>query len=177
MIESRRMRSLIGPWRFLPVVLILTAGCATPDNGDLVGAWRSKLQFQSGDFAAIRDLEFMYVFNPGGTMTESSNYDAAPPVAPAYGVWRATGPGRYEARYEFFVTRAPDSLAFLVKGGGWLPAGRGILTEEITLAEDGRRFTSQVRYAPFDAAGKPCAGGGEAIGHGERIGFSPDRLN
>ena len=69
-----------GPGRFLPLVLIVVVGCATPDNGDLVGAWRSKLQFQSGDFAAIRDLEFMYVFNPGGTMTESSNYDAAPPA-------------------------------------------------------------------------------------------------
>ena len=36
----------------------------------------------------MKDLEFMYVFNVGGTMTASSNYDGAPPVPPAYGVWR-----------------------------------------------------------------------------------------
>ena len=35
-----------------------------------------------------KDLEFMYAFNVSGTMTESSNYDAAPPVPPAYGVWK-----------------------------------------------------------------------------------------
>jgi hypothetical protein len=158
------------------VLLLLAAGCGksgggrAPDHG-LAGAWRAKLQFQSGDFAAISDLEFMYVFNPGGTMTESSNYDAAPPVPPAYGVWRETGPGKFEARYEFFVTRAPDSLAMLTKGGGWLPAGHGVLTEAIALEGDGRSFTSKIHYAPFDAAGKPRDGGGEAIGHGERIAF------
>src|SRR4051812_33684080 len=42
----------------------------------LTGAWRSKIQFTTGSFAAVKDLEFMYVFNAGGTMTESSNYDA-----------------------------------------------------------------------------------------------------
>jgi hypothetical protein len=42
----------------------------------------SNLQFQSGTFASIKDLAFLYVFNEGGTMTESSSYDAAPPVAP-----------------------------------------------------------------------------------------------
>ena len=48
---------------------------ATP-TPDLVGQWRAKLQFTSGAFAPVKDLEFMYVFNLGGTMTESSNYDA-----------------------------------------------------------------------------------------------------
>ena len=43
---------------------------------DLVGEWRAHLQFTSGAFAPVKDLEFMYVFNQGGTMTESSNYDA-----------------------------------------------------------------------------------------------------
>src|SRR4051812_42743591 len=43
----------------------------------LVGAWRSHVAFDSGAFANVKDLEFMYVFNAGGTMTESSNYDAS----------------------------------------------------------------------------------------------------
>ena len=41
---------------------------------NLAGAWRGKVQFTSGAFAEIKDLEFMYAFNAGGTMTESSNY-------------------------------------------------------------------------------------------------------
>ena len=59
---------------------------------ELLGEWRAQLQFTSGAFAAVKDLEFMYVFNSGGTMTESSNYDASPPVPPAYGIWRTVGP-------------------------------------------------------------------------------------
>src|SRR6476469_1403752 len=69
---------------------------------DLTGEWRAQLQFTTGAFASIKDLEFMYSFNQGGTMTESSNYDAAPPVPPAYGIWRKTGPNEYEAKYEFY---------------------------------------------------------------------------
>jgi hypothetical protein len=64
-----------------------TAGAAAastdPAAGDLAGEWRAQLQFSSGAFAPIKDLEFMYSFNQGGTMTESSNYDASPPVPPA----------------------------------------------------------------------------------------------
>ncbi|MGH6690658.1 MAG: hypothetical protein ACREF4_08270, partial [Gammaproteobacteria bacterium] len=138
---------------------------------DLVGAWRAQLQFTSGAFAAMKDLEFMYVFNAGGTMTESSNYDGAPPVPPAYGIWRRTGPGRFEARYEFYVTRPPAALAEITRGGGWLPAGRGVFTETITLSADGGSFTSSIRYEAFDAAGQPAEGGGVADGRGVRIGF------
>src|SRR6476660_1278974 len=68
---------------------------------DLMGEWRAQLQFSSGAFASIKDLEFMYSFNQGGTMTESSNYDASPPVPPAYGIWRKVGDRQYEAKYEF----------------------------------------------------------------------------
>ena len=57
-----------------------------PPASDLAGEWRAQLQFTSGAFASIKDLEFMYSFNQGGTMTESSNYDASPPVPPAYGI-------------------------------------------------------------------------------------------
>src|SRR5688572_16652310 len=86
------------------VALLVTAGCSPNPSvtsnspSSLVGAWRSKLQFTSGAFAPIRDLEFLYVFNAGGTMTESSNYDGTPPVPPAYGVWRQTAPNEFEAK-------------------------------------------------------------------------------
>ena len=60
------------------------------DTG-LFGAWRGSVQFTTGAFAEVKDLDFMYLFNAGGTMLESSNYDGAPPVPPAYGVWRKVG--------------------------------------------------------------------------------------
>jgi hypothetical protein len=34
-----------------------------------VGQWRARLQFRDGPFSAVDDLEFMYVFNVGGTKT------------------------------------------------------------------------------------------------------------
>ncbi|HET6272831.1 MAG TPA: hypothetical protein VFG32_07620, partial [Bacteroidota bacterium] len=87
---------------FVLFTALLATGCAVQkksEDNSLVGAWRSKVQFKSGAFAAVKDLEFMYVFNAGGTMTESSNYDGAPPVPPAYGMWRKLGPGQFEAKY------------------------------------------------------------------------------
>jgi len=138
---------------------------------DLIGQWRATLQFTSGAFAQVKDLEFMYVFNPGGTMTESSNYDAAPPVPPAYGIWRKVGPREFEAKYEFYVTKAPAAFAEIAKGGGWGPAGRGVFVERISLSEDGGSFTSKIRYDQLDTAGKPAEGGGEATGRGVRLTF------
>jgi len=75
------------------------------------------------------------VFNAGGTLTESSNYDGAPPVPPAYGVWRMLGPNLFEARYEFFSTEPAEIDAFM-KGAGWLPSGRGVFTERIQVSPD-----------------------------------------
>jgi hypothetical protein len=138
---------------------------------DLQGEWRAQLQFTSGAFATIKDLEFMYVFNSGGTMTESSNYDAAPPVPPAYGIWRNVGPKQFEAKYEFYVTKAPAAFEEITKGGGWGPAGRGIFVERITLSDDGKSFTSKIKYDQFDTAGKPAEGGGEATGRGVKLTF------
>jgi hypothetical protein len=138
---------------------------------DLVGEWRAQLQFTSGAFAAVKGLEFMYVFNSGGTMTESSNYDAAPPVPPAYGIWRNVGPKQFEAKYEFYVTKAPTAYNEITKGGGWGPAGRGVFVERITLSDDGKSFTSKIRYDQFDTAGKPAEGGGEATGRGVKLTF------
>lgn len=134
----------------------------------LQGAWRSSLQFSSGAFAGIKDLEFMYVFNAGGTMTESSNYDAAPPVPPAYGTWKQTGPSQYELHYEFYIT-APSAPDAFKTGAGWVPAGRGIFTEKLTLSPDGNSFTSEMNYEAFDVSGAPMEGGGKAQGRGVRM--------
>lgn len=144
-------------------------GSGEPDA--LVGAWRSQIRASSGMLVEMKDLEFMYVFNAGGTMTESSNYDGAPPVPPAYGVWRKKAPREFEARYAFYVTKPPGAFEDIVKGGGWTPNGYGVLTEKITVAEDGKTYRSTLGYTLFDAAGKPAEGGGEATGAGIRIGF------
>lgn len=161
------------------IVASFSTGCEKSDGQsknenqvqDLTGAWRAQIQFTNGAFASINDLEFMYVFNDGGTMTESSNYDAAPPVPPAYGIWREIGKNQFEVRYEFYVSRPLDSLQALTINGGWLPAGRGVLTDTITLAFDGQSFTSKVIYESFDQAGRPIPSGGEANGLGTRMGF------
>jgi len=149
---------------FIPLVFLV--GCAADP---LTGAWRSRVQFSSGDFAAVKDLEFLYVFNRGGTMTESSNYDGAPPVPPAYGVWRALGSRRFEAVYMFYTTKPPEKLDQLTQG--WTPTGRGELKERIELAPDGRSFESTLTLQLFDAAGRSAPGGAKATGHATRIGF------
>jgi hypothetical protein len=148
-----------------------TEGFAGSGGLELVGQWRARLDFEDGDFAAVGDLEFMYVFNAGGTLTESSNYDAAPPVPPAYGIWRRTGPDRFEAKYEFYPTSSPGGLDDITSGGGWLPAGRGVFTEVITIAAGGDTFTSKMLYEVFDTAGNRVEGGGTATGRGVRLRF------
>ena len=151
-------------------LLSLSAACTRETAVPLVGAWRSTIQFDTGAFAEIEDLEFMYVFNAGGTLTESSNYDGAPPVPPAYGAWKALGPNVFEARYEFFSTAPAEADAF-AKAAGWLPSGRGVLTERIELSTDAQTFTSTIQYEAFDTRGAPVAGGGTARGKGVRVGL------
>ena len=168
--KSRRPR--------LVLLLVALSACA-PTSDDttpaapapLIGAWRSKLQFTSGAFASIKNLEFMYVFNAGGTLTESSNYDGAPPVPPAYGVWRQLSPLEFEAKYAFYITQPPKRFQDITGGAGWLPVGHGVFTERIRLARDGNSFESSMSYTAFDSLGAPAAGGGEATGRGTRIGF------
>lgn len=153
--------------------LLFSTSCASArpaESSALVGAWRSSLRFESGSLAALDDLQFMYVFHADGTLTESSNYDSAPPVPPAYGVWRSTGPGEFEAKYEFFSTGTPAPEA-LAKGEGWPPSGRGVLTERIQLSPDAQTFTSTIRYEAFDPRGAPMEGGGTARGRALRIRF------
>ena len=144
-----------------------TAGAADA----LKGAWRSQIRFESGAFAQFKDLEFMYVFNQGGTLTESSNYDAAPPVPPAYGIWRATGARQFEATYVFYVTAAPKKLEELTANGGWTPAGFGVFKERILLSEDGQTYASTIEYSQFDSQGKPSDEARRAQGSGKRIMF------
>src|SRR6478672_6113821 len=138
---------------------------------DLMGEWRAQLQFSSGAFASVKDLEFMYVFSQGGTMTESSNYDASPPVPPAYGIWRKVGDREFEAKYEFYVTKPPATIQEISKGGGWGPGGRGVFLERISVSEDGKSFTSKIEYHQFDTAGKPVPGDGKATGRGLKLTF------
>jgi hypothetical protein len=140
-------------------------------SDNLVGAWRGSVRFTSGAFAELKDLEYMYAFAAGGTMTESSNYDAVPPVPPAYGVWKKTGPRKYEAKYEFYQTKAVSSADALIKGGGWQPDGYGVLTQRFTLSADGNAFDSTMTLEVFDKQGKSAAGGGEATASGMRIHF------
>jgi len=147
------------------------AGRKNADSDRLAGAWRSHVQFKSGAFAAVKDLEFMYAFNRGGTMTESSNYDASPPVPPAYGVWRKIQPRQYEAKYVFFLSKAPQSFGDIASGGGWAPGGSGVVVETITLAEDGKTFKSTIRLDVFDETGKPVESNSLAEGQAVRISF------
>ena len=161
------------PVRFIALIaLVGLAGCCTapkPVSDDLVGAWRGQVQFTNGAFAAVKDLDFLYVFNAGGTMMESSNYDEVPPVTPAYGVWKNIGPRHYEARYIYYWTKAPANFDEIAKGGGWMPGGHGVLTQNITLSEDGNSFASTIKYEVFDQQGKPTDGASEATASGARI--------
>lgn len=151
--------------------LLFGYGCGSrTDTPPLVGAWKSSVRFESGAFATIQDLQFLYVIHSDGTLTESSNYDAAPPVTPAYGTWRRLQPREFEARYVFFTTVASPPDAFQM-GAGWMPSGHGVLTERIKLSKGGSAYTSTIRYEPFDKAGKPAEGAGTGVGRGERIRF------
>jgi len=148
---------------------VITAKTESTHTEALVGAWKGRVQFNTGAYAAIKDLDFLYVFNAGGTMTESSNYDAMPPVTPAYGAWKKTGPRQYEARYVYYWTKPPAALDEITKGGGWSPGGHGVLTQRFTLSEDGNSFDSSVSYEVFDQSGKPTDPTSEASAQGTRI--------
>jgi hypothetical protein len=155
------------------LTLALAAGAreSRAQGDDLVGAWRGKVTFSSGMFASLKGLEYMYVFNAGGTMTESSNYDGVPPVPPAYGIWKKSAPRTYELKYQFYQTKAVSTNDELRKNGGFLPDGYGIITQTVTLSADGRTFTSRIAVAMFDNDGKPASGGSTGTANGERIRF------
>jgi hypothetical protein len=148
-----------------------SAAQASDDQGSLAGAWEGKVQFSTGAYAAVKDLRFMYAFMANGTMLESSNYDAAPPVPPAYGVWKRTSAREYLAKYRFYISSPVVSADALVKSGGWGPGGYGVLTEKIELAADGNSFVSTLALELFDKDGKSLGDGGVATGSATRLGF------
>lgn len=152
--------------------IVVTVSAQTNNGGDdLAGAWRGSVQFTTGAFAPTKGLEFMYAFNPGGTMTESSNFDALPPVPPAYGVWKKNGPRTYTAKYQFYQSGPASSAEQLIKNGGWLPDGYGEIVQTITLSPDGNTFTSRLTLELFNKEGKVIPGGGEGTGKGTKIRF------
>jgi hypothetical protein len=154
-------------------------GAGTPPRGGtsaedalLVGAWRSQIHAQEGPLAEMKELEFLYSYNAGGTMTESSNYDeAANSSPPAYGVWRRLEARKFETKYVFFTTRASSSGDGAPTTTDWWPDGHGELTETITIADDGQTYASTIRLTMFDRTGAPVGGVHEGTGAGRRIGF------
>ena len=158
-------------------MIVLALGCSSPessrvsaDPGPLVGAWRSKIVFRSGPLAEMKDLEFLYSYNAGGTMTESSNYDeAANSSPPAYGIWKQIDSRTFETKYVFYTTKEPSPGDGAPKGDWW-PAGHGVITETITLSNDGQTYASTIKLATYDTAGVALAPG-EGTGVGKRIVF------
>jgi hypothetical protein len=141
----------------LAALLIILFSCVEKNNqqtDELVGAWKGKVQFKTGAYAGITDFEFMYVFNSGGTMTESSNYDGVPPTPPAYGIWKKMGEKEYESHYEFYWNKVPASYEELAKTGGFPNAGYGVLLEKIILSDDGKSYSSTIKFNLYDQSGK-----------------------
>jgi len=172
-----KMRSII-PSIFsaglLAGLLIILFSCGeqkNPQTDDLVGAWKGKVQFKTGAFAEVKDFEFMWVFNNGGTMTESSNYDGVPPTPPAYGIWKKIGDKQYEAHYEFYFTKIPASFEDVTKAGGFPPAGYGVLNEKIILSNEGHSYSSTIRLNLFDQTGKQTVFNDEATAEAKRMKF------
>ena len=155
-------------------LLIILFSCGeqkNPQSEDIVGAWKGKVQFKTGVYSEIKDFEFMWVFNSGGTMTESSNYDGVPPTPPAYGIWKNTGDKQYEARYEFYWNKVPASFEDLTQAGGFPNAGYGVLSEKIILSADGKSYNSTIKFNLFDQAGKQTVFNDEATAEAKRMEF------
>ena len=156
---------------FLLFSLFIACSKTRNHADNIVGAWKGKVQFKTGAFAEIKNWEFMWVFNSGGTMTESSNYDGVPPTPPAYGIWKKTGEKQYEARYQFYLTHVPAAFEDLVKDGGFSPVGYGVLYEKIILSADGKSYSSSIKLDLFDQAGKQTAFNDEATAEAKRMEF------
>jgi hypothetical protein len=155
----------------LLVILFSCVEQKPPQTANLVGAWKGKVQFKTGVYAEIKDFEFMWVYNSGGTMTESSNYDGVPPTPPAYGIWKKTGDKQYKTRYEFYWNKVPASYEELVKAGGFSNAGYGVLSEKIILSENGDSYSSTIKFNLFDQTGKQLVFNDEGVAEAKRMKF------
>jgi hypothetical protein len=155
-------------------LLIILFSCIEqkpPQTANLTGTWKGKVQFKTGVYAEIKDFEFMWVYNSGGTMTESSNYDGVPPTPPAYGIWKKTGDKKYETHYEFYWNKVPAAYEELVKAGGFPNAGYGVLSEKIILSENGDSYSSTIKFNLFDQSGKQLVFNDEGIAEAKRMKF------
>jgi hypothetical protein len=168
-----KMRSIISSILFTGLLIILSS-CVEqkqPQTTNLVGTWKGKVQFNTGEYAKIKDFEFMWVYNSGGTMTESSNYDGVPPTPPAYGIWKKIGEKQYETHYEFYWNNVPASYEELAKTGGFPNAGYGVLSENIILSDDGKSYSSTIKFNLFDQSGKQLVFNDEASAEAKRMEF------
>ena len=155
--------------------LLATASpaCAqTDDENALLGAWRAHVAIDSGPLAGV-PFQFLLAYAAGGGMVESSNFDEAPPVPPAYGSWVATGQRTFRSTYLFFTTSPPGSPNTLATAG-WSFSGTGKLREQITLGRDGSTYSSRLYYQLFDANDKALPGQlGAGHATASRIGPEP----
>lgn len=145
------------------IILFSCGDQKNPQTEEIVGAWKGNVQFTTGVYSEIKNFEFMWVFNSGGTMTESSNYDGVPPTPPAYGIWKSIGDKQYEARYEFYWNKVPASYEELAKTSGFPNVGYGVLSEKITLSENGKSYSSKIKFNLFDQTGKQTVFNEEGI--------------
>jgi hypothetical protein len=107
------------------------------------------------------------MYSAGGGMMESSNFDAAPPVPPAYGSWATSVDGGFRSTYVFFTTEAVDRLD---AGAGWEFSGSGKFREAITVGPNGDDYSSRLSYELYDTADALLAGqSGEGYAVGRRI--------
>ncbi len=155
MSRNRYLSFLIAALTAVTGVVNLSCGNApAAESAQLAGAWKGPIQFRTGAFAVIKDFEFMRVYNEGGTMTESSNYDGVPPTPPAYGLWKKISDDKYLARYQFYWNNLPASFEKLTNDGGFSPGGYGVIEENISLSEDGNSFKAVVGLTMFDKSGQ-----------------------
>ena len=103
------------------------------------------LQFTSGAFAPAKDLEFMYVLNLGRhhDRVVVRRRRASRCRRPTESGGRSD-PREFEAKYEFYVTKAPAAFAEIAKGSGVESGGDGGV-RRADCAFGGRPFRSPRR--------------------------------
>lgn len=131
------------------------AGADAADRPGLPGAWRASVTIDNGPFAGA--LQFLLVYDSGGGMVESSNFDEATPVPPAYGSWASNGSRTFRSTYIFFTTKPPEDPSTLANAG-WSFSGTGKFREQITLARDGESYLSLLYYQLYDTSDIALAG-------------------
>jgi hypothetical protein len=144
------------PIRLLAIGLIFAAvACgngsprAASDRPSLEGGWRTRVTFTSGPLKG-RPYQFLITYSAGGGMTASSNFDRNPP---AYGSWGQIRGSNFKNTYMFWTANAANPAA---PGGTF--SGSGVLTEDITLSEEGDSYTSRISYQLYDARDQPLSG-------------------